>query len=261
MTSQSLSEITKRVSTVAAGAVASTLVAGMLAPSASANPGNPFTGFEGEFDTGFGCIEECLDMPLGYIQSVESLAWDDAENPGTPQRSRLFLDGLGTANEYTNNTETVNFGESDLGTNTTGYWFRAVAPNEEQGQLEVGDFEFNFTETIDELTIDFFDVENGWGTTGVTHVNGQEVNSLFHRNELGDEAFYDSNLLSLTFTDVSSITLSLGADYAGLTGDGVAFRFQGFDEIITKDVPEPSTVLGLGFLAAASALGLRKRRS
>lgn len=258
MKSQSLSQITKRVSTVAAGAVASTLVAGMFAPSASANP---FNGFEGEFETGFGCIEECLDMPVGYIQSVESLAWDDAENPGTPQTSRLFLDWLGTANSYTDGTETVNFGTNDVGTNTTGYWFRAVAPNEEQGQLEVGDFTFNFTETLDELTVDFFDVENGWGKTGVTHVNGEAVDGLFHRNDLGDDAFYDSNLLSSTFYNVQSITLSLGVDYNNYTGDGVTFRFQGFDEVIAQDVPEPSAVLGLGFLAAASVLGLRKRRS
>jgi hypothetical protein len=260
MTSQSLSQITKRVSTVAAGVATSALVAGVFAPSASANPGNPFTGFEGEFETGFGCIEECLDMPVGYIESVESLAWTDAET-GEAHKSRLFLDWMGTSNEYTNGTQTVNFYENDLGTNTTGYWFRASAPNEEQGQTEVGDFKFNFTETIDELTIDFFDVENGWGHTGVTHVNGEAVDGLFHRNDLGDEAFGDGNMLSSTFLNVESITLSIGFDYATTTGDGVTFRFQGFDEVIAQDVPEPSAVLGLGFLAAASVLGLRKRRS
>ncbi|MBP0014254.1 MAG: LEVG family PEP-CTERM protein [Roseofilum sp. SBFL] len=253
MTSQSLSQITKRVSTVAAGAIASSLVAGMFAPSASANP---FNGVEGEFETGFGCIEECLDMPVGYIGSVESLAWDDAENPGTPQRSRLFLDWMGTANEYTNGTETVSFGESDLGTNTTGYWFRAAAPNEEQGQTEVGDFKFNFTETIDKLTIDFFDVES-WRTTGITHVNGQALGNEY----LVSSGLGDSSLHSFTLFDVNSITLSVGRDFANNTGDGVTFRFQGFEEAIAQDVPEPSAVLGLGFLAAASALGLRKHRS
>ncbi|MDJ1184827.1 LEVG family PEP-CTERM protein [Roseofilum casamattae] len=251
MKSQTLSQIAKRITTVTAGVAASAMVVGLAAPSAMAQS----VAIEGEFDAGFGCLEDCLEMPVGFIESVESLAWDDAENPGTPQRSRLFLDKIGTANEYTDGVESVNFGATDLGTNTTGYWLRASAPNEEQGQTEVGDFKFNFTKTIAELTVDFFDVES-WRTTGVTHVNGQALGN----ESLISSGLGDSSLHSMTFFDVDSIILTVGTDYANNTGDGVTFRFRGLDEAI-EDVPEPSTVLGLGFLAAATAFGLRKRNS
>lgn len=254
MTSQSLSQITKRVSTIAAGAVASTLVAGMFAPSASANP----LAFESEIDTGFGCLEECLNTPIaGFIQSVTALGWADAET-GATQYSRLFLDSLETRNTYTNGTETVEFANGDRGTNTQGYWFRPVAPAEEAGQLEVGIFEFVFTKTLDKLTIDFFDSERQ-NQTGVLAVNGSTSQKRLLNDAAGD-ARGDSTMNTLEFFNVNSIVLKLGMDYATSSGDGVNFRMREFNQVI-EDVPEPSSILGLGLLAGMSALGLRKRQA
>ena len=255
MKSQTLSQIAKRITTVTAGVAASTMVVGLVAPSAMADPLN----VEGEFETGFGCLEDCLEMPVGFIDSVVSLAWADAET-GENQYSRLFLDNLDTANTYTDGTETVQFSDGDIGTKTEGYAFRAVAPGEENGQLEVGDFEFTFTKAIDELTISFFDVESN-NSTGVTHVNGQSITSdAFGNPSVIPTSLGDSSLASMTFYDVESLILTVGKDRAGTSGDGVTFWLHGFEESI-EPVPEPSSILGLGFLAAAGAFGLRKRRS
>jgi len=254
MTFESLSQTTKRVSTVAAGALASTLVAGMFAPSASANP----LTFEGELDTGFGCLETCLSMPVGFIESVTALPWEDAET-GEVQLSRLFLDSLDTRNTYTNGNETVEFADGDKGTNHEGYWFRPVAPAEEGGMLEVGTFEFVFTKTLDRLTIDFFDSERQ-NQTGVLAVNGDTSQKRLLNDAAGD-ARGDSTMNTLEFFDVKSITLKLGMDYANSSGDGVNFRMVELNEVISQDVPEPSSVLGLGLLAGMTAFGLRKRQA
>ncbi len=251
MKAQTLSQITKRISAVAVGVAASTLAVTSVAPSALANP----FAVEGEIDTGFGCLKSCLDLPL--VKSVTSLAWDDAEKPGTPQVSRLFLDWLGTYNNYSNGSESVEFGKNDLGTNTEGYWFRPVAPAEESGQLEVGTFEFVFSKTLSKLTIDWFDVERQ-NTSGVLAVNGDTSKKRLFNDAAGD-ARGDSTMNTLEFLNVNSIVLKLGTDYATSSGDGVAFRFRELNEVISKDVPEPSSVLGLGLLAGVSALGLRKR--
>lgn len=253
MKSQSLSQITKRVSTVAAGVATSALVAGMFAPSASANP----FAYEGEFDTGFGCLEECHTMPVGFIDSVTALPWEDAET-GEVQLSRLFLDTLETRNTYTNGTDTVEFANGDRGTNHEGYWFRPVAPAEEGGMLEVGTFEFVFTKTLDKLTIDFFDSERQ-NQTGVLSVNGDSSQKRLLNDAAGD-ARGDSTMNTLEFFDVNSITLKLGMDYANSSGDGVNFRMREFNQVI-EDVPEPSSILGLGLLAGMTAFGLRKRQA
>lgn len=214
-------------------ATTATLAATLLGSSAFAGTLVPQE--EGELDVGFGCLETCIALP-DLISSIESLV-----DSTTGAKSRLFVDDVtGSANNYGGG---VNLEQGDVGTNSSGFWYRPV-DTEEEGQLEVGTFTFNFAKVLSNLAVDFFDTEVG-GQTGVLAVNGVAAPSYL-------PGMGDSNIQSLTFSDVSSITLKLGYDFETGTGDGVNFR-------MATPVPEPASVLGLGVVAALSAFGLRKR--
>ena len=170
----------------------------------------------------------------------------------TGTQSRLFVDDVtGGSNTYTDGTDTVSFLPVDAGTNSTGFWYRPVDTDEENGQLEVGTFKFTFTQTLSELIIDFFDTERN-NQTGVVSINGIATQDYVAKGP-------NSNVRTSTFYDVSTITLKLGYDDWTLingkenTGDGVNFR------LASVAVPEPASILGLGVVAALGALGLRKR--
>ncbi|MDB9519520.1 LEVG family PEP-CTERM protein [Roseofilum reptotaenium CS-1145] len=219
-------------------ATTATLAVTLLGSSALA--GNLVPQEEGEFDVGFGCLESCIALP-DLIESIESLV-----DASTGARSRLFVDDVTNGgNTYTDGTDTVSFEPVDMGTNSSGFWYRPV-DTEENGQLEVGTFRFTFTEVLSNLTIDFFDTEV-WNQTGVVSVNGMTQDSYLR-------GMGDGNTQSLTFSDVSTITLKLGYDFETGTGDGVNFRLDS-----PVSVPEPASVLGLGVVAALGAFGLRKR--
>lgn len=259
MSIKQISTWLRNTGTMATIVATSTLAAGLLAPAAEAATFQTYDLVpppEGEVDLGFGCFDEngngsnddCVNTHF-LIDRITSLV-----DSTTGEQSLLFVDNLATRNRYHDGN--IRFGLGDIGTNPGGYFFRPVA-GEEFGQLEVGTFLFEFTETIDELTIDFFDVES-FNSTGVLAINGEDLdNPIFvDRNQAGNGA-----LNSMTFSDVDSIILKLGKDRPGdITGDGVDFRLQAklYDPM---DIPEPSTVLGLGLVAAMGALGLRKGKS
>jgi len=245
---KSLSTLFNHSATVASLLAASTVTVGLIAPSASALSLVPQE--EGEVEllnidalTPSGLIGPAVTLPE-LIASVESLA-----NPsGTePTFSRLFVDDLTTANDYSG---IVQFQAGDIGTVPEGFWYRPSEVEEENGQLEVGTFKFVFTETLPELTVRYFDTES-FPTTGVLDVFADsETDGILVSGENPVPAGEDGNIYTQTWEDVSFITLKLGKDTGG-TGDGVDFQLE--------TVPEPGTVFGLGTLAMAGAFGLRKR--
>jgi hypothetical protein len=173
----------------------------------------------------------------GLNYTVTSLDYD---GPGGNQPSRLFVDDRTTAGPFT-------FTTLDAGTNPDGFWFRPVAVNGsviENGQLEVGKFNFDFGTTIKKLKLTFFDVEEA-GTL-IDNINGG-VGSVAIAP--GD----DSNIQYVFLNNITSFDLKAGIIGGALfpnTGDGVRFQIE--------SVPEPTTILGLGALGLASAFGLRK---
>lgn len=240
--------------TLATLVATSTAIAGILAPTASAAGLTtiPLTlPPEGEIDVGLGCLDpaQCV-APHSLISSIESLV--DAT---TGSKSRLFMDNLLTDNTYSDPVtgETVILGAGDLGTNPSGFWFRP-STDEEQGRLEVGTYKFTFAQKLTELDFTFYDAER-WRRTGVVALNGVEINQFYpgHGN---------NGQTTKTFFNVDSITLKLGYDNPeeGESGDGVDFQLVARLPV-PMGVPEPSTVLGLGAVAAMGALGLRKGKN
>ncbi|MEC4803011.1 MAG: LEVG family PEP-CTERM protein [Jaaginema sp. PMC 1079.18] len=216
-----------------------TLTLGAIAPSAFAISFVPQE--EGEIDVGLGCLNTCITLdPI--IENIVSLT-----DSTTGSKSRLFVDNFSTNNDYGNGL--VKFFTTDAGTNHQGFWFRPSEVTEENGQLEVGTFEITFSNILSELTLDFFDTES-WNTTGVLAING--VN-LANPNFVASGS--NGNIVSQTFTDVKSIVLKLGKDYASGTGDGVNFKLAGEPAA----VPEPASLLGLLAVGAFGATKLRKK--
>ncbi len=220
--------------------------------SSSASAGSLVPQKEGEINVGLGCIDldpnkciEASDIP--FIQSIESLT-----DSTTGNRSRLFVDNLATANTYGSGANAIKFKTKDAGTNPIDFWFRpsehneATGSAEEKGQLEVGTFTFTFTEILKELTVDFFDTESS-NTTGVIAINGVNLASpdWVAKGK-------DSNIVSQTFFDISSITLKLGHDKEKGTGDGVDFN------LVNQEVPEPTTILSLLAVGLFGATSLGK---
>lgn len=193
--------------------------------------------------------------PFGL--SITSLQFDDAEKPGIEYGlSRLFVDIQGTANSYGTGSDAVNFGKSDQGTNggLNNYFLRAVAIESDgtasqNGQLEVGSFLFEFERELEEITIDFFDVESSG--SGILEVNGQSVTDLMLAK--GE----NNNTQSLTLNNVSSLVLQLGNTNGQGSGDGVLIS--GVQAV--QSVPEPTTTLSLGALAVAGMFGVKKRKN
>lgn len=252
MSIKQISTWVRNTGTLATLVATSTTIAGILAPTASA------TGLttipltlppEGEIDVGLGCLDpaKCV-APHDLIESIESLV-----DSTTGSKSRLFMDNLLTENIYTDPVtgETVILLDGDRGTNPEGYWFRP-STDEEEGRLEVGTYKFTFAQTLTELDFTFYDAER-WRQTGVVAINGEEVNQFYRGHG-------NNGQTTETFLNVDSITLKLGVDFPeeDRSGDGVDFQLVAR---LPVDVPEPSTVLGLGAVAAMGALGLRKRKS
>ena len=239
---KSISTLLRNSSTVASLIAASTVTLGLVAPSASAFSLVPQQ--EGEvkllnIDALGGLVGPEVTLP-DLIESVESLANPD----GT--FSRLFVDDLSTPNDY----GIVQLQAGDVGTVPSGFWYRPSEVEEENGQLEVGTFEFKFTEIIPRLTVRYFDTES-FPTTGVPPFFADaDTDGTLVIGENPVPEGEDGNIYTQTWEDVSFITLKLGQDTGG-TGDGVDFQLE--------SVPEPGTVFGLGTLAMAGAFGLRKR--
>jgi hypothetical protein len=246
-----ISKTFRNAATVASVIAASTLTIGTLAPSASAVSLVPQQ--EGEINVGLGASLSgdgylTLD-PI--IESIESL-----EDDSTGTKSRLFVDKAGTANTY---GSLVKFLKFDIGTadRQESYWFRPVAmkmdgitPLVEKGQLEVGTFKFTFKDTIEKLTLSWFDTE----------YEGEHTSF-----EVGSESGYvpageNNNTYSQTFTNVNSLLLNLGEKGKGTLANGNKANWKGDGVLVTAEaetVPEPATV---GALLGLGALGLIKRR-
>lgn len=224
--------------------VTSAAICGVLSSAAFAIDFTPNQ--QGEINVGLGCLDSCIDSG-SIFESIVSLT--DAT---TNSRSRLFVDYFGQGDQDQSfGDDKVVFKTRDAGTNANGFWFRpseyneSTNTNEEKGQLEVGTYLFNFSQQLTELTIDFFDTESR-NTTGVLAINGQQLDQpdFVARGR-------DGNIVSQTFTDVSSIVLKLGNDVANGTGDGVDFRVSGEP---AESVPEPATLLGFFAIASSSFL-------
>jgi hypothetical protein len=202
---------------------------------------------EGEINVGVE-VEDAEYLSNDLFPFIESIVSEVDETTGT--KSRLFIDSFGTANGYAGG---VQLGTKDAGTNHEGFWFRPSeyvnGESEEQGQLEVGTFTFNFNTVFEDLTINWFDTESS-NTTGVTAINGVAV-----ENPDWVTKGKDGNIFSQTFTNIESITLKLGNDTEGGTGDGVNFQLSG--NPVPQSVPEPATLGGLAIVGLALA-GRRK---
>ena len=254
MNTQKISTFFRHTGTIASLVTAATVATGFMAPSASALSLVPQE--EGEVDVGLGaCLSPSSETgdPCEYLElssligSVESLV-----DETTGAQSRLFVDDLTTANKYGG----VQFQAGDAGTVPEGFWFRPSELEEEQGQLEVGTFKFNFTEVLPELKIAYFDTESS-GTTGVPDFGGVlDTDGVLDAGSNPIIPGPDGNISYQIWKDVSFITLKLGQDnpMVGESGDGVDFQLE-----TTADIPEPASTLGLGALALMGALGLRKR--
>ncbi|MEO1761903.1 MAG: LEVG family PEP-CTERM protein [Cyanobacteria bacterium J06629_18] len=191
---------------------------------------------------------------LGF--SVTSLLFDtDSSQNVNYGLSRLFVDAKGTANDYGNGF--IRFGASDGGTTEeeNQFWLRAAAIEvdddgnvikaSEGGELEVGRFLFEFEEELDKVSLDFFDTESS-PFTGILEVNGQSMEEFLEAGE-------DGNTQTITLNNVSSFVIQLGKDNGRGSGDGVTLSG-------VQSVPEPTTTLGLGALAAAGMFGVKKRK-
>lgn len=229
---------TQTITALLATTVAS-FTLGAIAPSASAFSFVPQQ--EGEVNVGLGCLDNCIELDPIFA-NITSLT-----DSTTGSKSRLFVDNFDTNNSYGNGA--IKFFTKDAGTNHEGFWFRPSEIAEENGQLEVGTFEFTFSSILSELTIDFFDTES-FSTTGVLAINGVDLLSpdFVAKGSNG-------NIVSQTFTDVQSIVLKLGKDYASGTGDGVNFKLAGEPAA----VPEPASLLGLLAIGALGATKLRQK--
>lgn len=233
---------------------------GFAATAPAANAANLIPQQEGEIQlTNLQTLDsnQTIDTnPFGF--SVTSLEFDDAEAEGIEYGlSRLFVDAKGTANSYGSGTGSVNFGTRDGGT-TEGeneFWLRAAAIQSdgvasENGELEVGRFLFEFERELDEITIDFFDVESS-PFSGILEVNGETVTDMMLA------AGVDGNTQSLTLNDVSSLVLQLGNTNGRGQGDGVTIS----GVQVVESVPEPTTTFSLGALAVAGMFGVKKRKN
>jgi len=120
----------------------------------------------------------------------------------------------------------------------------------ENGQLEVGTFQFTFSQVLSDLTVNWFDTERRGGTSYTAYdANGNEIAA----GTIAKGS--NNNVQATTLTDVKSILLNLGERH-GRTGDGVNFQLDG-----VAVVPEPGLMMGLGAFAVAGGLSLHKRQS
>lgn len=217
---------------------------------------------EGEIPTtNLGCLpgNPCLSA-LPY--TVQSLAFDPRLG-----LSRLFVDTRGTSNQYQGG---IFFGAQDAGTNGTlqEYWLRPVAYNAngtvaERGQLEVGRFQFNFAQAWSSMTLKFLDVEDTMRSGILSYTNSE--GTVFNISSLLASG-PNNGVQTLVLSDVKSFIVQLGNPGRNYgrnslfpTGDGVNMQIH-VSAPSSQSVPEPSTLLGLGLVAGASAWGVRRRK-
>lgn len=263
MNAQKISTFLRKTGAVASLLAASAAVTGSLAPSASAAILLP-PQRETEIDVGLGCVSgldaDCIDkaefgVELPLISDIVSLI---DSTSGT--RSRLFIDDLTTANSFSGAPGTVLFTAGDEGTTPEGFWFRPSetrnggSVGEESGRLEVGTYTFTFKNPLSKLLIRYFDTE----VANFTRVLDTDGTLLVDDGPFTGPNPVPSgpngNVQYQTWTNVSTITLKLGQDFAQGTGDGVDFQFEA-----TESVPEPAALAGLGLVAGAMAVSRRRR--
>lgn len=222
---------------------------------------------EGEIKTNLGCLPgiNCIDtttLPFGY--AVTSLDYDFDNKGPKFEKSRLFADDRNTTNSELQ-AFGITFKGEDEGTNPLigQTWFRPVANvldkngklvPFENGRLEVGRFKFDFLgKTANEVRLDFFDVEDK-NFTGIIEVNGVALTGQALANMLLPSG-PNSNIQTLVLKDVKDFVVQLGKpgpnSVFGKTGDGVD---------LTVSVPESETTVGLGILAVAGVLTLKRRK-
>ncbi|RCJ42244.1 hypothetical protein A6770_08525 [Nostoc minutum NIES-26] len=239
----------KKFTILATTLVASTLSLSLVNNISKAEAASLVPQQEGEIAlTNVACFTgNCIStVPFGYTISSE------VYSPNY-KRSLLFSDKSSTVNNYPNQLNpglVIKFTNPDAGTNPTAIenWFRPVAIKAngslvENGELEVGQFKFNFTQTISELELSFFDVEQN-GTT-ILNVNGVAFNEAIASGP-------DSNIKKVKLTNVDSFVIKLGSIGGNFkTGDGV---------LLKVSTPEPASILSLGALALTGLFGLRKSK-
>lgn len=238
----------KKFTILAATLAASTLSLSLVGGISKAQAVSLVPTTEGEIKlTNVACLTPtCIDTNTGtYAYTVTS----ETYNPGYLP-SLLFSDDSATDNSYPG----FSFGKIDGGTNPIAgkNWFRPVAIKTggafaESGQLEVGQFKFDFgTNTIAELVLSFFDVED----IGTSILN---VNDGIFAGTISPGG--NSNIQTVTLTNVNSFVVKLGnigGKFAS-TGDGVRLD-------VNKTVPEPGTTMSLAVLGLAALSGLQKRK-
>ncbi|MDZ8079384.1 MAG: LEVG family PEP-CTERM protein [Nostoc sp. DcaGUA01] len=236
-----MKKLTILATTIAASTISLNVIGGMSkAQAASLVPP-----VEGEIQlTNVACLTgSCIDT-TAYGYTVTSQNYNANYLP-----SLLFSDDSSTSNSYGFG---ISFSQPDAGTNTIAgeNWFRPVARKTdgtvpENGQLEVGQFKFDFASTISELVLSFFDVEDIG--TAILSVNGGAFAGTVTP---GDNA----NIKKVTLTNVNSFEVKLG-NIGGkfITGDGVRLD-------VNQTVPEPGTTVSLGVLGLVALFSLQKRR-
>ncbi|MEA5596517.1 LEVG family PEP-CTERM protein [Rivularia sp. UHCC 0363] len=217
-------------------------------------------------DSDVSCITgSCIDTtPFGY--TVKSLDFNiNANHPNAPQfgKSRLFVDDRSTPNDYGFGITFKGNSTKDAGTNPdkNEYWLRPQANilDEngnlvafENGQLEVGLFEFVLQNTVSEVRLDFFDIEDSEFSGIIQKVNGEDVVDI---QNLLLEGGKDSNIQTLVLKDVKSFQVQLGKP-----GPNSNFRKTGDGVSLQVSVPESENVIGLSALAVAGVLTLKRRK-
>ncbi|WP_392530259.1 LEVG family PEP-CTERM protein [Nostoc sp. C117] len=235
----------KKFTIIATTFIASTIGLNLVGGISKAQAFSLVPTTEGEIKlTNVACVTgSCIDTtPLGYTVTSEVYSADY-------KPSLLFSDDSSTTNNYGFG---ISFGAPDGGTNTIAgeNWFRPVAIRTngklpENGQLEVGKFKFNFTSTISELVLSFFDVEDTG--TSILNVNGNPFAGAITPGS-------NANIKTVTLTNVNSLEVKLG-NIGGrfATGDGVRLN-------VNQTVPEPGTTASLGLLGLVALFGLQKRK-
>ncbi|MEM1169275.1 MAG: PEP-CTERM sorting domain-containing protein [Cyanobacteria bacterium P01_H01_bin.35] len=153
---------------------------------------------------------------------------------------------ISNENGFTGNTTEVTFSNTDLEYSATG------------------DFSF-LTGDDGSVNATLFSVPGGPVNSWFTFDDGPFVfnlNQIDLAGTFGDTVFYD---LIGTITDNMGTTLEVDGQFTSQMVDQSAEEGSSWsitlETIETTKVPEPSTMLGLGLVGAASAFGLKKKNS
>ncbi|BAZ52665.1 hypothetical protein NIES4103_53300 [Nostoc sp. NIES-4103] len=128
----------------------------------------------------------------------------------------------------------------------------------ENGQLEVGKFQFDFKNPLAGIRFNFFDIEDSKYSGILSYTNSKGETISIQELLTGKE---DGNVQSLILNDVQSFVVQMGNPgfkygYKNTlfnTGDGVNLQIE--------TVPEPSGMAGLGALAMVGWISRRQRKN